>query len=185
MSSATAPAGPSVLVACRVRPHVSRADGTGDWGDPVVSLDLNARTAQTRDPSSGRLLSFGPFDALFGPESTQSRVFEELGRPMVSAALAGVNATILAYGQTGSGKTHTMQGGARSGPGLTPRVVAGIFDGIAAAADTWEFMVRVSYVEIYLERVRDLLNPSAMNLTIRQDVERGVYVEGESGEGGV
>ena len=139
---AAAAGGPSVPVACRVRPHVARADGNGDWGDPVVSLDLGARTAQTRDPSSGRMLSFGPFDSLFGPDSTQERVFEALGRPMVAAALSGVNATILAYGQTGSGKTHTMQGGARAGPGLTPRVVDGIFAGIAAAADTWEFMVR-------------------------------------------
>jgi kinesin family protein 5 len=174
---------PSVLVACRVRPHVARADGEADWGDPesVLQLDMPARTARTRDPSSGRALGFGPFDALFGPDSTQEAVFEALGRPMVEAALNGVNATILAYGQTGSGKTHTMQGSPRGGPGgagITPRVVEGIFAGISGAADTWEFMVRVSYVEIYLERVRDLLNPSASNLTIRQDEERGVYVEG-------
>ena len=182
VSGSSAAAGaplPSVLVACRVRPAVARADGADYWGEPVLGLDLPARSVRTCDPSSGRLLGFGPFDALFGPESSQEDVFEALGRPMVEAALTGMNATILAYGQTGSGKTHTMQGGARAGgPGLTPRVVEGVFAGIAAAADTWEFMVRVSYVEIYLERVRDLLNPGATNLTIRQDDERGVYVEG-------
>jgi len=168
----------AVIVACRVRPHVARADGVGDWGEPVLTLSLPERKLMSRDPTSGRMLGFGPFDALFGPDSTQEALFEALGRPMVDAALNGVNATILAYGQTGSGKTHTMHGTARAGPGITPRVVEGIFAGIAAAADTWEFMVRVSYVEIYLERVRDLLNPTSANLTIRQDEERGVYVEG-------
>lgn len=169
---------PSVMVACRVRPTVARADGLGDWGDPVLTLTSAERKVVTRDPTTARVLSFGPFDALFGPDSTQDAVFEALGKPMVDAALNGVNATILAYGQTGSGKTHTMYGTTRAGPGITPRVVEGIFEGIAAAADTWEFMVRVSYVEIYLERVRDLLNPASSNLTIRQDEERGVYVEG-------
>jgi hypothetical protein len=151
----------------------------------VIQLDAAARKVQTRDPSSGRMLGFGPFDALFGPDSTQEALFEALGRPMVEAALNGVNATILAYGQTGSGKTHTMQGTHRAGPGITPRVVEGIFTGISAAAETWEFMVRVSYVEIYLERVRDLLNPSEVNLTIRQDEEQGLYVEGERRAGAV
>ena len=166
---------PSVLVACRVRPFVSRSDGHESSGAPI--LELSGRTVKSRDPSSGRALGFGPFDALFGPASTQEEVFDAVGRPIVEAALQGVNATILAYGQTGSGKTHTMHGGGGD-RGITPRVVAGIFDGISNAPETLEFMIRVSYVEIYLERVRDLLNPSAANLTIRQSAEQGVFVEG-------
>ena len=177
------PSFPSVMVACRVRPHVARADGApADWGDSNAPMELVGRTVRARDSSSGRTLGFGPFDALFGPDSTQEAVFEAVGRPVVEAALNGVNATILAYGQTGSGKTHTMQGSSSAGQGITPRVVDGIFTGISDAADTWEFMVRVSYVEIYLERVRDLLNPSAANLTIRQNEEQGVYVEGVTEE---
>jgi kinesin family protein 5 len=181
------------MVACRVRPHVARADGTvGDWGDATAQpLRLVGRSVHAHDSSSGRALAFGPFDALFGPDSTQEAVFDAIGRPIVEAALNGVNGTILAYGQTGSGKTHTMQGGpaARTaaddfagGNGIVPRVVDGIFGGISVAASTWEFTVRVTYVEIYLERVRDLLNPSAANLTIRQNEEQGVYVEGVTEE---
>ena len=138
---------PSVLVACRVRPFVSRSDGHESSGAPI--LELSGRTVKSRDPSSGRALGFGPFDALFGPASTQEEVFDAVGRPIVEAALQGVNATILAYGQTGSGKTHTMHGGGGD-RGITPRVVAGIFDGISNAPETLEFMIRVSYVEIYL-----------------------------------
>ena len=191
------------MVACRVRPHVARADGTAfDWGDANAQpLKLFGRSVQAHDSSSGRALAFGPFDALFGPDSSQEAVFDAIGRPIVEAALNGVNGTILAYGQTGSGKTHTMQGGPAAreaaaaaaaadadfplragGVGIVPRVVDGIFGGISVAASTWEFTVRVTYVEIYLERVRDLLNPSAANLTIRQNEEQGVYVEGVTEE---
>jgi len=72
------------------------------------------------------------------------------------------NGTIFAYGQTGSGKTHTMQGPSLSDPveqGIIPRSIHGIFERIYKTDEHIEFTVQVSYVEIYLERVRDLLDP--------------------------
>ena len=67
------------------------------------------------------------FDALFTPEDNTSKVFKELALPLVHLLVEGFNGTIFAYGQTGSGKTHSMMGSAAD-PGVTPRVVAELFD---------------------------------------------------------
>jgi Kinesin motor domain len=73
--------------------------------------------------------------------------------------------------------------GSRDDPGITPRVVDAIFRSIEEAPDTTEFTIRVSYLEIYMERVRDLLNPlESTNLSIRQDAVRGIFVEGAAEE---
>ena len=83
--------------------------------------------------------------------------------------------TIFAYGQTSSGKTYTMHGD-ESSPGLLYLASKDIFDYVANTT-TREFILRASYVEIYKEEVKDLLDPSTPNLRIRESYERGVYVE--------
>ncbi|KAI9469771.1 MAG: kinesin motor domain-containing protein [Benjaminiella poitrasii] len=83
-------------------------------------------------------------------------------------------ATVFAYGQTASGKTFTMMG-TESEPGVIPRSVSEVFDFIKKAI-TREFLLRVSYLEIYNETIKDLLNPSNDNLKIQQDKIRGVFV---------
>ena len=123
------------------------------------------------------------FDAVFGGETTQQFIFEKTALPLVDAALGGINVTFMTYGQTGSGKTFTMTG-TRDEPGITPRVVDAIFKAIEAAPDTSEFTLRVAYMEIYMERVRDLLNPVSTNLNIRQDAVRGIWIEGASQQAG-
>lgn len=64
--------------------------------------------------------------------------------------------------------------------GVIPRIVMDLFRSIAEAPENKEFIVRASYVEIYLERVRDLLHPAKSNLSIREDPQKGIYVEGMS-----
>ncbi|KAI7902099.1 P-loop containing nucleoside triphosphate hydrolase protein [Cokeromyces recurvatus] len=93
---------------------------------------------------------------------------------LINQAMEGFNATVFAYGQTASGKTFTMMG-TETEPGVIPRSVSQIFDFIKKAA-TREFLLRVSYLEIYNETIKDLLNPSNDNLKIQQDKIRGVYV---------
>ena len=83
--------------------------------------------------------------------------------------------TIFAYGQTSSGKTYTMHGD-ESSPGLLYLASKDIFDYVASTK-TREFILRASYVEIYKEEVKDLLDPSTPNLRVRESYERGVYVE--------
>lgn len=97
--------------------------------------------------------------------------------------MAGYNATIFAYGQTSSGKTYTMEGASIDDPelrGIIPRTATEIFNNVMAADENIEFIVKVSYIEIYMERIRDLLDPykSKVNLQVREDHQRGIFVEG-------
>lgn len=97
--------------------------------------------------------------------------------------MAGYNATIFAYGQTSSGKTYTMEGASIDDPelrGIIPRTATEIFSNVMAADENIEFIVKVSYIEIYMERIRDLLDPykSKVNLQVREDLQRGIFVEG-------
>ncbi|XP_034693163.1 kinesin-like protein KIN-7K, chloroplastic isoform X3 [Vitis riparia] len=89
--------------------------------------------------------------------------------------MEGINGTIFAYGVTSSGKTHTMHGDQRS-PGIIPLAVKDAFS-IIQETPSREFLLRVSYLEIYNEVVNDLLNPAGQNLRIREDLQ-GTFVEG-------
>jgi kinesin family member 5 len=92
----------------------------------------------------------------------------------------GFNGTIFAYGQTGSGKTHTMQGLSledQQTMGIIPRMVNSVFDYISETPDHVEFTVKCSMVEIYMEKIKDLFSPDKVNLKIREDRKRGVYIE--------
>ena len=100
--------------------------------------------------------------------------------PIVDSVLEGFNGTILAYGQTSSGKTHTMLGPDIDddvNKGIIPRMVAGIFGKIESAPEDIEFTVKVSFIEIYNEKIRDLLDPKKMNLKVREDKDTGVFVK--------
>ncbi|CAM9864630.1 unnamed protein product, partial [Ectocarpus sp. 8 AP-2014] len=99
----------------------------------------------------------------------------------------GYNGTIFAYGQTSSGKTHTMEGPSIHDAelaGVIPRTVREIFFAVAEAPDSVEFVIKVSYIEIYMEKIRDLLDSyhTKMNLPVREDKQRGVYVAGATEE---
>ncbi|KAG1144782.1 hypothetical protein G6F37_005916 [Rhizopus arrhizus] len=110
----------------------------------------------------------------------QKDVFEYSIKSIVDDVTAGYNGTVFAYGQTGSGKTFTMMGADIDDPdtkGIIPRIIEQIFSSINDAPTNIEFTVKVSYMEIYMERVRDLFNPSNDNLAIHEDKTRGVYVK--------
>lgn len=101
----------------------------------------------------------------------------DLGVSLLDHALAGYNACIIAYGQTGSGKSYTM-GGTASEPGMVPHICKELFQRIdALSSSERSFKVEVSYMEIYQERVRDLLDPSKTNLRVREHATAGPYVE--------
>ena len=100
--------------------------------------------------------------------------------------MKGYNGTIFAYGQTGSGKTHTMFGASDSGKddgdGIIPRCASYIFDQVGALEDVEEMTVSVSFLEVYREKIRDLLSPSQRSLKIREDKKGNVTVEGLDSE---
>lgn len=90
----------------------------------------------------------------------QQDVFEYGIKETVDDVLNGYNGTIFAYGQTGSGKTFTMMGASIDDEnlrGIIPRITEQIFDSIMASASNLEYLVKVSYMEIYMEKIRDLL----------------------------
>jgi hypothetical protein len=165
-----------------------------------VSVDATSITVRT--PAGAKM--FG-FDGVLGPHSTQSQVFSLVGEDAVNHVVAGYNATVLCYGQTGSGKTHTMigpEGGVvaqSSGPtsgegavgdplagphrGLVPRVAEALFGAISGLeGPEASFTVSVSFVELYMEKFRDLLDSDKNKVVrVRDDPVRGrkgAYLEG-------
>lgn len=111
----------------------------------------------------------------------QQDIFDFSIRPTVDDILNGYNGTVFAYGQTGAGKSYTMMGSSiddEVGRGVIPRIVEQIFASIMTSPSTIEYTVRVSYMEIYMERIRDLLSPQNDNLPVHEEKNRGVYVKG-------
>ena len=121
------------------------------------------------------------FDRIIGLDATQQDVFAYTTAPSIHDVLQGYNATIFAYGQTGSGKTHTMEGDINDdhAKGIIPRAVAALFDAVSGADKSLECTFKVSYVEIYMEKIRDLLDETRlnMNLEVREDKDKGIYVK--------
>lgn len=114
-------------------------------------------------------------------QGRQVEIFEYSIKPTVDDILNGYNGTVFAYGQTGAGKSYTMMGTSiedDEGKGITPRIVEQIFSSIMSSPPTIEYTVRVSYMEIYMERIRDLLAPQNDNLPVHEEKNRGVYVKG-------
>ena len=102
-------------------------------------------------------------------DSTQKDIYGEAIIPIIESVLEGFNGTVLAYGQTSSGKTHTMVGPNIEDPekqGIIPRMVKTVFEKIENASEDIEFTVKISMVEIYMEKIKDLLDPTKTNLKI-------------------
>lgn len=118
------------------------------------------------------------FDNVYDSKTKQETVFNETALPIIESVMQGYNGTIFAYGQTGTGKTHTMEG-TGDDIGIIPRSFSKIFEMIKQKSKNTSYLVRVSYLEIYLEKIRDLLNKTKeLNyLEIREHSEKGFYVE--------
>ena len=110
---------------------------------------------------------------------SQKDVYDHIGTNVLKNIFNGYNGCIMAYGQSGSGKTHTMMGGTSSEDmGLIPRLCMELFERIQLVKN-FQFQVELSYMEIYAEQIRDLINPqNTKNLRIREHPETGPYVEG-------
>ncbi|KAF9150633.1 hypothetical protein BG015_007529 [Linnemannia schmuckeri] len=104
--------------------------------------------------------------------SDNEAIYSASVKSLVQSAMEGYNGTVFAYGQTSSGKTYS---GTSDQPGITPRAVEDVFKYIRENSER-EFLLRVSYMEIYNESIRDLLSPEAIDLKIHEDRKRGVYV---------
>ncbi|KAK9806816.1 hypothetical protein WJX72_003710 [[Myrmecia] bisecta] len=140
--------------------------------DSVQYVDQDASS----NSGSGAANLFS-FDQVLDEQTSQQEVFSCVA-PIVQSVLQGYNGTILAYGQTGSGKTHTLLGDI-SNPvdkGIVPRAVSELARGIAATKAACSFSVTLSVVEIYCEKIRDLLDTDNDNLAVVTDRARGIIV---------
>ena len=122
-------------------------------------------------------------DSVLDDQTTQRQVFESVGDPIVRDVLQGFNGTIFVYGQTGSGKTHTLFGDLSHRDalqrGIIPRSCHRIFEHFEYAQDIDEVSIKCSFIEIYLEKLQDLLCPRNNDiLKIRRHTDATVYVEG-------
>uniref|UniRef100_A0A671K2A8 Kinesin-like protein n=1 Tax=Sinocyclocheilus anshuiensis TaxID=1608454 RepID=A0A671K2A8_9TELE len=120
------------------------------------------------------------FDRVFPPNTTQEQVYDTCAKQIVKDVLGGYNGTVFAYGQTSSGKTHTMEGQLHNSQlkGIIPRIAQDIFDHIYSMDENLEFHIKVSYFEIYLDKIRDLLDVSKTNLAVHEDKNRVPFVKG-------
>ncbi|KAI9658010.1 MAG: Kinesin heavy chain [Bathelium mastoideum] len=165
----------TIKVVARFRPQNKIELASG--GEPIVDFESEDTCKVSSQEASGSFT----FDRVFGMQSRQADIFDFSIRPTVDDILNGYNGTVFAYGQTGAGKSYTMMGGDiddDESKGIIPRIVEQIFAGIVASPGNIEYTVRVSYMEIYMERIRDLMAPHNDNLPVHEEKNRGVYVKG-------
>lgn len=203
-SAAPAPADSSagaanrVAVVIRVRPLNDNERGDREAvrverGCAVRALDAPKAGAHAASPSAARRhppRAGSPssrdegvlfeYDAVFGAHASTAEVYASQPRVVAEAVAGGFNGCVFAYGQTSSGKTHTMRGGGGDDrePGVAGRAVRDVFARLAAEGGQRESLVRVSYCEVYREAMLDLLSPGNKALELREDKERGVFLDG-------
>jgi kinesin family protein 5 len=149
-------------------------------GNETVA-DFTSPTSLTFHSSREKNVYRFNFDRIFPPSSTQQDIYDFGVKGIIESVLDGYNGTVLAYGQTSSGKTYTMQGemDEERRQGIIPRMINHVFKYIYQNEGT-DFMIKVSMIEIYQEKIRDLFDCSRNNLNIREDSIKGIYVDGAS-----
>uniref|UniRef100_A0A673GA95 plus-end-directed kinesin ATPase n=1 Tax=Sinocyclocheilus rhinocerous TaxID=307959 RepID=A0A673GA95_9TELE len=174
----------SVKVAVRVRPFNSRE--MGKESKCIIQMSGNTTTIiNPKQPKESKSFNFDysywshttPEDVNF---ACQKQVYKDIGEEMLLHAFEGYNVCIFAYGQTGAGKSYTMMGKQeKDQEGIIPLLCEDLFTKISDNNDnSMSYSVEVSYMEIYCERVRDLLNPKNKgNLRVREHPLMGPYVE--------
>ncbi|XP_050691538.1 kinesin-like protein KIF19 isoform X3 [Eriocheir sinensis] len=167
-----------LMVAVRVRPLANEERQRGSYriveveDDKMLTLlnqetDRNDHLRQKRNKDKQFI-----FDRLHGESATQKEVYEATTKALVEDVLAGYTATVFAYGPTGAGKTFTMVGTAEH-PGIMVQALNDLFHSLDDPSKTAKTKISMSYLEIYNENIRDLLQPSG-TLDLREDAKTGV-----------
>ncbi|XP_075035038.1 kinesin-like protein KIF22 isoform X1 [Mixophyes fleayi] len=165
-----------VRVAVRLRPYMEKDDekacvrGLDSQSLEIVNWRNQLETMQYQ------------FDAFYGEAANQRDIYIGSVFPILPHLLIGQNASVFAYGPTGAGKTHTMLGNPNQ-PGVIPRAVKDLLQMTRAASSTteeenWTYTLTMSYVEIYQEKVMDLLEPKNKDLPIREDKDHKILIPG-------
>ena len=177
----------NVKVFCRIRPENEKehSSGLGLCLEPtsenslkitIDNLSINTGLKENYNEKSSQDFTF---DKVFPSDTTQSTIFEKVAKPLITAAFEGINGTLFCYGQTSSGKTYTMEGIPTDDilMGIIPRMMQLIFDKISSGSQDIEFSVKCQYYQIYNEKIQDLLDTRKTDLAIREDKNKGIWVE--------
>ncbi|KAF0691365.1 Aste57867_17385 [Aphanomyces stellatus] len=162
----------NIRAVVRIKPATNNERTCVEVDGPSISISSTVIKAEKKTFS---------LDGILSESAAQADVFDAVGRPLVAAVLEGYNGTIFAYGQTGSGKTHTMLGGAGDDRGVIPRMLEQIFRQLDDEQHI-DFTCTCSYLEIYNEKIFDLLDErTAAALSdpklLREDALHGVFVQ--------
>ncbi|CAI5746617.1 unnamed protein product [Peronospora destructor] len=175
----------NVRVFARTRPFLPSDRCDPNITTPIILCDFDEESLKLQRPGKNPLesdtFSF-TFDKVFAPSSGQDAVFEQVSE-FVQSSLDGYHVCLLSYGQTGSGKTHTMLGsGNGQMRGIIPRAIEMILQECKTLKhEGWNYVTKVSFLEIYNETINDLLATKRNNdekLSIKKDAKGGVYVPG-------
>ncbi|XP_067427601.1 centromere-associated protein E isoform X5 [Thunnus thynnus] len=166
----------AVKVCVRVRPLIEREESAASEDTKPVQLFWKADKKSIHQIDDGNSTKSFSFDRVFVAEETTNHLYQDIAKPLVVSTVEGYNGTIFAYGQTSSGKTFTMMGSDRI-PGVIPLAVEDVFQTIKNRPNK-EFLLRVSYMEIYNETVTDLLVDSWKRkpLEVRETINKNIYV---------
>ena len=164
-----------ICVAIRMRGLNERELKSGSA--PVFKCLTNERVALINEKDGNPIeRDTYQYDKVFDSKANTVNIYDHVGRNLVEGVVTGINATIFAYGQTSSGKTYTMLG-AQGSQGVLELAATDLFRHIADTSNR-DFIVRVSFVEIYNEVIRDLLSDASdSTVNIREDPRKGVYCE--------
>lgn len=186
--------GSHIRVFVRIRPSEvvsGHSDAIRKSGAPAINKISETIIGADASASPSNEEQHFVYDGVFDGNASQEMVYAACGEPLVSEVVKGFNCTVFAYGQTGSGKTHTIFGPDHSMDedqpelhGVLPRLLEDLFARFKTEArehENVEFLCKGGLVEIYNERIHDLLDSaSESNLQLRESMQRGVYVEGQT-----
>ncbi|KAM3601787.1 uncharacterized protein V6R79_018953 [Siganus canaliculatus] len=166
----------AVKVCVRVRPLIAREESGASESEEPIQLFWKAEKKSIHLIDDGNSAKSFSFDRVFTADETTNHLYQEIAKPLVVSSVQGYNGTIFAYGQTSSGKTFTMMGSDRVN-GVIPLAVEDVFHTIKNCPKK-EFLLRVSYMEIYNETVTDLLVDSWKRkpLEVRETINKNIYV---------
>ena len=176
----------NIKVYCRIRPENEQeiSSGLGLCLNPksptsvqilVDNLNINSGL---KENYSDKINQEFTYDKVFPCETNQETIFDQVAKPLISAAFEGINGTLFCYGQTASGKTYTMEGITNDEDlkGIIPRMMQLVFETINSGSSDIEFSVKCQYYQIYNEKIQDLIDTRKTDLAIREDKNKGIWV---------
>ena len=190
-------AGNNMLVAVRLRPLSNKEKQKGEKSccqvidNKIVAITKAPRVGAVLKSEMGSVNEY-QFDEAFDDTISQEEVYKRTAKRIIPSVLEGFNVTVFAYGATGSGKTHTMMGseridneratgaeGSNSICGIIPLTLIDIFTGLKekqqeATLPNEQWKLSVSFLEVYNEKIRDLLEPNGINLPVQEDPKAGL-----------